>query len=369
MFVAVSILTAFKKEIRDKVIGFHGHIVVTKFSDNNPLEQQPVDVRQSFVRILKSNPEIDHIQMFASKTGIIKAGNHIRGVILKGIGRDYNWTFFKTRLREGKVFNVAGSARNDSVIISRKLAQIMGFKLYDQVRMYFIRGDITLGRKFIISGIYDTGLEEFDQLYVIGDIRQIQKMSGWKNYETGGFEIYLRDFNKLDRMAEYVYHNIGFSLDATTVRTNFQQIFDWLDLQDTNVLIILILVIMVSATTIVSTLLILILERTTMIGVLKALGMKNSGISKIFLYQGGYITCWGMLWGNITGFLLCFIQLKTGLVKLSEESYYMSVIPVNLDPINIALINLGTFVICYLIFLIPTMVISRISPVKAIRLN
>ncbi|MCX6276751.1 MAG: FtsX-like permease family protein [Bacteroidetes bacterium] len=369
MFIAVAILTGFKNEIREKVTGFCGHIQITRFAENNTFEPRPIAKNQSFLRVLKSNKEISHVQVFATKAGIIKAKDHIQGVILKGVGSDFDWRFFKSKMILGRTFSVNDSSRCDEVIISRKTADILDLHLNDDLRMFFISGNNTLGRKFKICGIFDTGLEEFDKLYVIGDIHHLQKLNNWTSGEVGGFEVFLKDFNAIDRMGVYVYHQIGFSLDASTIRMLYQQIFDWLDLQDINVLIILILVLLVSSTTIVSTLLILILERTNMIGILKSLGMRNNGIRQVFLYHGLYITGWGMLFGNGLALSLCYLQMKFGIVKLSEETYYMSVIPINLDIFNILIINAGTLILCYLIFVIPSFVISRIMPLKAIRFS
>ncbi|MDP1624004.1 MAG: ABC transporter permease [Bacteroidales bacterium] len=369
MFIAVAILTGFKNEIREKVVGFSGHIQITKFSETSNFEPQPIDSKQDFYPKLQNTPEISHIQAFATKAGIIKTKEHIQGVILKGIGTDFNWDFFRDKMSEGRTFLVSDTGRTDEVIISRKIASMMNLHLNDDLRMYFIVGNLTLGRKFRIVGIYDTGLEEFDKLYVIGDIHHIQKLNNWTAGQVGGFEVYLKKFEDIDRMGVYVYHQIGFSLDATTIKMLNQQIFDWLDLQDINVLIILILIILVSSTTIISTLLILILERTAMIGILKALGMPNRGIRNVFLYNALYIVGWGMLWGNFLAFTLCLVQKEFSLVSLAEETYYVSVIPINLDLLNILAINGGTLAICYLIFLIPSFIISRVVPVKAIRFS
>jgi lipoprotein-releasing system permease protein len=369
MFVAVAILTGFKKEISEKVVGFCGHIQIIRFAENPSYEPQPVERNQSFYSRLQHTREVRHIQVFATKAGIIKTRDQIQGVILKGIGTDFDWSFFKNKMVEGRSFTLNDSARSDEVIISRKIANLLNLHVNSDMRMYFIVGNNTLGRKFRISGIYDTGLEEFDKLYVIGDIHHIQKLNNWTGSQVGGFEVYLKNFRDTDRMGIYVYHQIGFSLDALTIKMQYPQIFDWLDLQDINVLIILILIVLVSSTTIVSTLLILILERTTMIGILKALGMRNRAIRNLFLYNAFYIVGWGMFWGNLLAFTLCLVQKKFELVTLAEESYYVSVIPVNLDPWNILLINLGTVAVCYLIFTIPSFIISRVTPVKAIRFS
>jgi len=369
MFIAVAILTGFKKEIREKVVGFCGHIQITRFAENAGYEPQPIERKQPFYYKIKNTDGINHIQSYAIKAGIIKTKDHIQGVVLKGIGSDFNWEFFRDKIVEGHTFKVKDSARTDEVIISRKVANLLDLHLNDDLRMYFIVGNTTPGRKFRIAGIYDTGLEEFDKLYVIGDIHHIEKLNNWTDNQVGGFEVFLDKFEDMDRMGVYVYHQIGFSLDASTIRMLNQQIFDWLDLQDINVLIILILIILVSSTTIISTLLILILERTTMIGILKALGMPNSGIRRVFLYNALYIVGWGVLWGNFLAFTLCIIQKKFAIVTLAQETYYVSVIPINLDLWNILMINAGTLLICYLIFIIPSLIISRITPVKAIRFS
>lgn len=369
MFIAVAILTGFKKEIREKVVGFCGHVQITRFSETSNYEPQPIDKQQPFYQKLRNTEEISHIQAYATKAGIIKTREHIQGVILKGIGSDFNWDFFRDKMVEGKTFKVSDKIRTDDIIISRKISNMLNLHVNDDMRMYFIVGNSTLGRKFRIAGIYDTGLEEFDKLYVICDIHHIQKLNNWTDGQVGGFEVFLKKFDDLDRMGVYVYHQIGFNLDASTIKMLNQQIFDWLDLQDINVLIILILIVLVSSTTIISTLLILILERTTMIGILKALGMRNHGIRKVFLYNALYIVGWGMFWGNLLAFTLCFLQKKFSLVTLSEETYYVSVIPINLDFWNILWINAGTLVICYLIFIIPSLIISRVTPVKAIRFS
>ncbi len=369
MFIAVAILTGFKKEIRDKVVGFSGHVQITSFSENSGLEPKPIDKQQPFYTKIKNTKEVSNIQAFAIKAGIIKTKDHIQGVILKGIGNDFNWDFFESKMAEGHPFIVNDTIRSDEVIISRKISKMLDLHLNDDLRMYFIAGNATLGRKFKISGIYDTGLEEFDKRYIICDIHHIQKLNNWTDRQVGGFEVYLKKFEDIDRMGVYVYHQIGFNLDASTIKMLNQQIFDWLDLQDMNVLIILILIVLVSSTTIISTLLILILERTSMIGILKSLGMPNRGIRNLFLYNAMYIVGWGMLWGNLLAFTLCILQKKFSLVSLSEETYYVSVIPINLDVWNILAINLGTLVICYLIFMLPSFIITRLTPVKTIRFS
>jgi lipoprotein-releasing system permease protein len=369
MFVAVAILTGFQKEVREKVIGFGAHIQISHYDENSSLETKPISIHQDFYPSLGSARGIKHIQVYATKAGIIKTTDQIQGIVLKGIGPDYDQTFFSNKIIEGHFIQLSDSGKSNDVLISKNLAALLKLKLKDDIRMYFISGTTTLGRKFHISGIYETGLEDFDKLYVICDIRQIQKLNNWQPDEVGGFEVILDNFKDLDKMGKYVYRKIGMTLDAKTIRDLYPQIFDWLDLQDINVLIILVLMILVSGITMISTLLILILERTNMIGLLKALGMSNAAIRKVFLINATYIIGQGLFWGNLVGASLCILQLKYGIIKLPQESYYVSVVPINLDIWNILLLNAGTAVVCLAMLLLPSFVTGRISPVKAIRFS
>jgi lipoprotein-releasing system permease protein len=369
MFVSIAILTGFQKEIRDKVIGFTGHIQINRYSENTSLVPYAVERNQPFLPLLKIHPKIAHIQVYATKTGIIRTSDQIQGVLLKGVGDDYNWDFFRKRIVEGRIPDYSDTAQKNDIIISRALADLLKLKLHDPVRMYFIVGDHTVGRKFLISGIFETGLEEFDKLYLIGNLSHIQKINNWNANQVGGFEVLLKDFRDTEEMGLYIYHQIGFQLDASTIYQLFPQIFDWLALQDMNVVIILSLMIAVSAITMISTLLILILERTSMIGVLKALGMANRRIRKLFIYHALYILSWGVGIGNLLGFSLCLAQQKWGIVGLPQESYYVSVVPVHIDLVNILLLNIISVLTCFLMLIIPSLIITRISPVKAIRFS
>lgn len=368
MFVSIAILTGFQQEIRDKVIGFGGAIQVNKFSENAAFEPQPIDRRPPFLKQLKQEKGIKHIQVFGTKAGIIKSHDQILGVVLKGVDKAFDWSFFRDKMQEGRVLSLGDSVSNE-VIISRYIANQLNLKLNDDLRLYFISGNNTLGRKFKIIGIYETGLEEFDKMYVFGDLHHVQRLNNWSEDQVGGFEITINDFRDLDRLGLFVYHQIGFSLDASTIRQLYPQIFDWLDLQDVNVFIILILMILVSAITMISTLLILILERTNMIGILKALGMRSINIRKIFLYHAVYIIGLGLLWGNILSLTLCLLQERYGFITLPQESYYVSVVPIHLDVVNILLLNGGTLITCAMILIIPSVLITRISPIRAIRFS
>jgi len=311
--------------------------------------------------------------VFATKAGIIKTDENIQGVVLKGIGSDYDWSFFRTNVVEGEVVKVTDTARTDEVLISKKVTDMLGLKLGDSFSMFFVQ-DPPRMRKFTIKGIYETSLEEFDKTYLFCDIDHIRRLNGWREGQVTGFEIFINDFDELDNMTDVVRDAIGYKmaeeeeqLKVTNIRMRYPQIFDWLGFQDTNVIIILLLMILVAGFNMISGLLILILEKTNMIGVLKALGAENKVIRSVFLYQAAWLTAKGLLWGNIIGIGLALLQLKTGLISLDPASYYLSSVPINLDPLHILLLNAGTMAAIILMLLIPSQLIARITPVKAIR--
>jgi len=369
MIVAVAIVTGFQQQIRNKVIGFGAHIQIAYFDSNNSFEFKPVDCNQPFLHALQKTNGIRHVQAFGTKAGMIKTKDQIQGVVLKGIDSDFDWSFFKDKLVEGSLFRVSDTKDNDSVIISKSLASLLNVHIGENLRMYFIVDNKARGRKFVISGIYDTGLAEFDLMYVYGDIGHIRKLNGWTKSQVSGFEVFINNFKQLDEMAAKVNDATGFDLKTQTIRELYPQMFDWLDLQDMNVIIILALMVLVAAITMISTLLILILERTQMIGTLKALGASDASVRKIFLYQAAFILGRGLLWGNIAGIALCLAQQQWGIMKLPQESYFVSVVPVNLSLIHLAIINTGTLIVCMMMLVLPSYVISRISPIKAIRFN
>ncbi|MCD4682464.1 MAG: FtsX-like permease family protein [Bacteroidales bacterium] len=371
MIISIAIVTGFQKQIKDKVIGFGSHITITNFEINSSYEPSPLSIHQPFYPSFDSIEGIRHIQVFANKAGIIKTDEQIEGVILKGIGSDYDWSFFEEKIIEGRHLVVNDSVRTDDIIISKSLASLLKLKLRDDLRMYFVIQDEMQprGRKFNICGIFETGLEEFDKLYVFGDIYHIRKLNKWEDDQVGGFEVLIEDFNQIDEMGYLVYNYIGYNLDAKTIKQQQPQIFEWLSLQDINVIVIIALMVMVAGITMISTLLILILEKTNMIGTLKAFGTRNKSIRQIFMYNAVYIIGKGLLWGNIVALGLCMLQIKTGIFKLNQESYYVSQIPVNLQLSHFLIVNAGTLIVCTLMLIIPTYIITKISPVKAIRFS
>ena len=369
MIVSVAIVTGFQRQIRDKIIGFGSHIQIAKFDSNNSFEFEPIDRNQAFYSSLQKTEGIKHIQVFATKAGIIKTTDQIQGVVFKGVGADFDWSFFKDKLVSGKSFSTKDTAASTEVIISKNLADLLKIKVGDPLRMYFIIENQARARRFTVSGIYNTGLAEFDLKFIFGDIRQIQKLNGWSEKQVSGFDVYINDFKDLDKMGKIVYKQAGYDLNSKTIRDLYPQMFDWLDLQDMNVIIILVLMVLVSGMAMISTLLILILERTNMIGVLKALGARNISIRRIFLYNAAYIIGKGLLYGNIAGISICLLQKYFSIVSLPQESYFMSVVPINLDLVQILLLNIGTLAVCTVMLLLPSFIVTRITPVKAIRFD
>ena len=373
MIVAVAVLTGFKQQIRNKIVGFGSNIQILNFDSNLSLETVPISDTQSFIPRIRAMDGIRHVQVFATKAGIIKMSEAIQGVVLKGIGSDFDWKFFESNIVDGSIFTVTDTGRTNQVIISKKISDMLRLKTGDSFAMYFVQ-DPPRSRKFTISGIYETSLEEFDKLYVFCDIGHIKRLNGWTDDQVSGFEIFIDDFDRLDEMTMAVSDEVGYRLledetkfKVTNIRLRYPQIFDWLNFQDMNVFIIITLMLLVAGFNMISGLLILILERTNMIGILKALGSSNGTIRKMFLYQASYLIVKGLLWGNIIGIGLAFLQLKTGLISLDPASYYIKRVPVNLELSHIILLNLGTMAVIILMLLVPSQLISRITPVKAIR--
>lgn len=375
MIISTAVVTGFKNQIRDKVIGFGSHIQVLNMGSNRSFETTPVNKDQDFMTELKALPGIKHIQTFGTKAGIIKTGDEIQGVVLKGIGSDFDWHFFQDNLVEGEIFSVTDTVKTNKVLVSKFLSDILKLKVNDSFVMYFIQDPPRI-RKFIVSGIYETSLEDFDKLFILTDIGHIQKLNNWTSEQVSGFEISIDHFNNLDFLTWEVQEIVGFDLNEEGLRLRVQsitdkypQIFDWLNLQDLNVWIILILIFLVAGFNMVSSLLILILERTNMIGILKALGTNNWSIRKVFLYHSAFLIAKGLFWGNLIGIGLCLLQYYTGLIPLDQSSYYLSEVPINLNLFTVLALNAGTLLLTVLFLTIPSYLISRISPSKTIRFN
>lgn len=370
MILTVAIVTGFQREIRDKVIGFGAHIQVSSFDNNESYEYSPVNRNQAFVKSIASHEGIRHVQAFAVKAGILKAHGEIHGVVVKGAGSDFDWDFFDRNMVEGQSFRVSDTGITNKVVISRYIASRMKIKLNDAVPVYFIQENKQRVRKFTVCGIYETGLgQQFDEVFVLADIGHIQKLNNWEKTQVAGFEILINDFNKLDELTSFVNDEIGYQLHARNIKEQNMQVFTWLNAQDINAVIVIVLMVIVASINMISALLILILERTGMIGILKALGSTNWAIRKIFLYNAAYLIAKGLLWGNVIALAICLVQKRYGILKLDPESYFVSQVPVNVHWPYLLLLNTGTMLICVLMLILPSYIVTRISPIKAIRFN
>ena len=375
MIVAVAIVTGFKKEISNKVTGFGAHIQILNMDSNLSYETAPVPGELESVARVREIKGIKNVQPFAIKAGIIKTGDEIHGAVLKGIDKHYDWSFINEHLAEGELFQVNDTVRSNMVVLSGSVASLLNLGDGDRFTMYFIQ-DPPRARTFTISGIYNTSLEQFDQLYIFADIKQVQRLNNWRDGEVSGYEVLIEKMEELPDYKEMVIEEVAFEfledgsrLKVETIRQKNSQIFDWLKLQDMNVVVLVILMVVVAGFNMISGLLILILERTNMIGILKALGTTNVSIRKIFMYQSGYLTLVGMLWGNLFGLSICLAQKYLNLMPLDPGSYYLDTVPINLNLLHLSLLNLGTMLITYMFLLIPSMIIARISPDKSIRFN
>lgn len=368
MIVSVAIVTGFKSEITNKVVGFGAHIRINSFTNNNSYEETPISVDQKFITELRTNPCIKNIQSYATKAGIIKTKDEIQGIILKGIDKSYDPDFFSDKLIAGVLPNMNDSVRSLDVLISNNTASVLKLKKGDALVVYFIQQPSRV-RRFKICGIYQTGLEEFDSRFAFCDLRNIVAINDWKANEAGGFEITLKNFEDLALVNEQVYKKTGYEFNTQTIVEQYPQIFNWLALQDVNVIIILFLMVLVSGINMISTLLIIILENNTLIAVMKTLGAANKSIRKIFLYVSAWIIGIGLLAGNVLGIGLCVLQKYFHFIKLPEESYYISYVPIQISLTDVVMINLGTFTVCLLILIIPSYIISRMVIAKSLRFD
>jgi lipoprotein-releasing system permease protein len=375
MILSVAIVTGFKTEIRNKMIGFGSHIQIVNYDSNNSYETQPINKNQDFLPELDAVEGVVNYQVFAIKAGMMKTKEAVQVVVLKGIGCDFNWTFFESNLINGNVINLIDSSYSNNIVISNYIANLLKLEVGDKVTMYFAQSP-PRARRFVVSGIYETGLEELDRVFALVDIKHIQRLNDWEQNQVSGYEILIDDFEKIDEYKDEItdiaglqFAEDGSRLKIQSIKDKYPQIFAWLNIQDTNVWIILGLMVIVAGFNMVSGLLIIILERARMIGVLKSLGTQNWSIRKMFIYQSGYLIGKGMLWGNIIGILICLIQFYFHPFKLDPESYYVAYVPIKLKISHLVLLNFGVMAVTLLMMIIPSSLISRISPDKAIRFN
>lgn len=373
MILSVAIVIGFKQEIRNKVIGFGSHVQITHLDSNNSYEMQPIQISPRLLNDVKHTNGVMHVQEFATKPGIIKLESDFQGVVLKGIANDYDWNFFKSNLIEGEVLKFDGDSPSNDVMISKTLANKLRLKVGDSFLTYFVESNVRL-RKFHVKGIYQTNFTEYDKAFILADLRHIQKLNGWESNQAGGLEILVKDYNRLAPVAddlgqkltnrEDVYQS---NLYVRSIKEINPQVFSWLDLLDMNVWIILILMISVAGFTMISGLLIIILERTNMIGIMKAMGANDLSIRKIFLYVSFFLVGKGMIWGNVIGLGICILQQQFHFLKLDPEVYYLTSVPIELNWGFLALLNLGAMIVSMLMLVGPSYLIAKIRPAESIR--
>ncbi|MBT3207458.1 MAG: ABC transporter permease [Bacteroidetes bacterium] len=372
MILTIAIVTGYKKEIKAKITGFGSHIIITNYDSNNSLQTIPISKEQDFYPSITEIDGIEHIQIFATKVGIIKTEDNFEGVMLKGIGKDFDWSFIDKNIVEGEKFALIDTVKSNFTLISKKIALSLSLKVGDKITCYFIQQPPRM-RRFTISGIFEIEIEEFSKLILV-DIGHIQKLNDWEENQISGFEIFIDNYDKLDYLSEKVEELTEFNFDkkssllkTSTVKQLYPQSLYWIELFDTNTIVILILMVIVAGFNMISGLFIIILERINMIGILKALGTENWSIRKLFLYHASFLIGKGLFWGNFAGISLCLLQKYFGLVTLDPSTYYISVVPINFSIIHILLINLGTLIITVSMLILPTIIITKISPAKAIR--
>lgn len=369
MLVSFATGLGLQQKIRDKIAAFNGHINISSYDNNSSkVSLIPVSKDQDFYPEFNTVEGIEHVQAVATKFAVIRTETDFEGIIVKGVGDDYKWDYFEEFITAGRLPDFS-SGLNDEVLISEYLANRLQLKVGDKVPTYFLREDSErpLVRGFEITGIYDSGFQEFDELYLIADIRHIQRINNWEDNQVGNFEVFVEDFDELDQKGNQVYENTGSFLDTQTISQKYYSIFEWLSLFDFNIALIIGIMILVAGINMITALLVLILERTQMIGILKALGAADWSIRKIFLYNAAYLIILGLFWGNLIGVGLLALQKYFKLVPLDPRTYYVTEVPIYLNWDYILFVNVGTLILCMIMLLVPSVIISKISPVRAIK--
>ncbi|WP_282788090.1 ABC transporter permease [Flavobacterium croceum] len=370
MVVSIATGMGLQNKIRDKVSSFNGHILISSFTGNESnVSVNPISLHQTFYPSFKNISGIKHIQGVASKAGIIRTSKAFEGVVFKGVGKDYDFTQLKDYLQQGRM-PILNQELNNEVLISEYLVKRLQLKLGDSFDTFFMKegqNKLPNFRRFKIVGIYNSGIQEFDASYLIIDLRHIQRMNKWTPDQVGNFEVYVSKFSEIEEKTNEVEQEIGSFLHAQSIETKYYYIFDWLKLFDSNIVLIITVMLLVAVINMIVALLVLVLERIPMIGILKSLGMTNTNVRKIFLYNALYIVVKGLLIGNIIAISLLLIQKYGQIVKLNSENYYVTIAPVYINPLQIIALNLFVVVVIAIFLVIPTYIITYITPSKSIR--
>lgn len=371
MLVSVSTGFGLQEKIRDKITSFNGHITILNYDNNqSDITTEPLSLDQKFYPEFKAVPEVEKIQPFATIAGVVRTPETFEGIIYKGVSDSYDFSFIKDYLKEGNLPKFSNDGMTNEILISDYLARRLQLKVGDKMQTYFMKDSgnkMPYIRSFDIVGIYDSGFKEFDETYVIGDLKHAQRLNKWQPNEVGGFEIYVNDFTKINQINSKIYDEIPSDLNSNSITDKYYNIFDWMKIFDLNIYIIMGIMIIVAGINMIVALLVLILERTQMIGILKAVGASNWTIRKIFLLNATHIVVNGLIWGNVIGISILLIQKYFGIIKLDPTQYYVTEAPVYINIFHIIGLNLMVILLCYLILIIPSYIITKISPIKAIK--
>jgi len=384
MIITMAVVTGFQKQIIDKITTFTSHLQINDYDPNQSLEPNPITFDNELLKKIESADNVKHIQAFATKNGILKTKTENEGIVLKGVSTDYDWNYLKPYVTEGNVLNINKDSISKDIFISQTLADKLHLKLNQKLLVYFMTkkklSDTTFNgknyidyeprvRDFYVKGIFNTGFSDFDKNLVFVDLKQIQKLNYWKENEVAGYEVYLNDFKLLEPSLENLNDVIGYNYTIASVKQLQSSIFSWLDMIDVNAVIIITLMVLVAAINMISALLILILERTNLVGILKALGLDNVSVRKIFFHVSLQLLIKGLLFGNLIGVGFCILQSQFQFLSLNPATYYLDAVPINISIIHILLINLGTIITCLVMMFLPTLILNKITPIKAIRFS
>ncbi len=373
MIITLAFVNGFQQTVSQKVFSFWGHVRLQQYEANKALvaEETPLDKNDSIVTFIKGIEGIATVQSFATKSAVLQQQTNIEGVLFKGVEKGYDFGHLKNFLQAGRWPNFNDSLYSRDIIISQPMADQMQIKLNDTIKIHFIdaAGGKSNFRRLTVSGIYKTGIEEYDKLFAIGDLRLIQRLNNWQPNQIGGYEIYLDDYKKMDEINKYILDKniIPSNWISKTVKEVYPNIFDWLGIQDVNRDVIIVIMAIVAIINLITCLLILVLERTRMVGILKAIGSTDGTIQRIFLFNATYITVIGVVSGLFFGLGICLLQQATGFIKLDETAYYVSTAPIKLIWWQIVIVCLGTIIVCFLSLIIPTLLVRTVKPVKAIQ--
>ncbi|MEM6643968.1 MAG: FtsX-like permease family protein [Bacteroidota bacterium] len=368
LLIAFMVLFGFKTEIKSKIYSFGGHLIISKYTLSSSYEESPISLSDSLVNQLEQFKWTERFQPYAMKAGLLKTKEEVQGVIIKGVDSRFSAASFSPYMIAGRFPDLSGENYAKEVALSKKIAKTLRLKVDDEVLIFFVQKPPRY-RKLLVTGIYETGLEEFDEKIILGDLRLIRRINNWEQNEVGGIELFIKDQSKIEKAGRALFNLVPIDLYVDTITNKYVEVFDWLNLLNRNVVVLLTIIVFVTGTSIISILLILIMERTQMIGILKAMGAPQKLIRSIFLWNGIRLILKGLLWGNVVGLMIGAIQFFFKLIPLDPENYYMEHVPIEFDWFTIIGLNLLILALVGLTLLIPVLFISRVHPVKAIRFN